>query len=242
MAETLRLRLDLDQGGAQSCTMDKAAILANCSLFQGVSPAHHRRLVEMARKAALPAGTLVFKPGDPCPGIYCVGIGSVRIYRLGASGKEHTLHLAGPGQTFAEVAVIGQFACPAYAEVTQTAQCALLPREGILAMIRDDHAFCIELLVGMSQWVRQLTGRLEDMVLRGADGRVARHLLQAKADSRGAVGLEGRKKHIASQLNLTSETYSRVLRRLVDAQVVEIVDGRRLRILDKASLQILSEQ
>jgi CRP/FNR family transcriptional regulator len=221
--------------------MDKAAIIADCSLFHGISPGHRRRLVEMARKLTLSAGTLVFRQDDPCPGIYCVGSGAVRIYRLGAAGKEHTLHLAGPGQTFAEVAVIGEFACPAYAEVTQAAQCALLPAASILGMLREEHAFCLELLVGMSHWVRRLTGMLEDITLRDADGRVARHLLQAKVDSRGTVGLAGLKKHVASQLNLTSETFSRVLRKLADAEAVEIVDGKRLRILDAKALQVLSE-
>lgn len=221
--------------------MDKAAIIAESSLFHGVSAANLRRLAEMARKVAYPAGALVFKQDDPCPGLFCVGTGSVRIYRIGAAGKEHTLHLAGPGQTFAEVAVIGQFPCPAYAEVTQAAQCALLPAGALLAMIHEDHAFCVELLVGMSQWVRHLTGRLEDLALRGADGRVARHLLQARVDARGTVGLFGLKKHIASQLNLTSETFSRVLRRLVDADVVEIVDGKRVRILDPGALKAMSE-
>jgi len=221
--------------------MDKAAIIADCSLFHGVSPDHRRRLVEMARKVAFPAGTLVFKQNDPCPGIYCVGSGRVRIYRLGAGGKEHTLHLAGPGQTFAEVAVIGEFPCPAYAEVTQAAQCALLPSASILAMLREDHAFCLELLVGMSHWVRHLTGVLEDIALRDADGRVARHLLQAKPDGRDTVGLAGLKKHVASHLNLTSETFSRVLRRFADSGMVEIVDGKRLRIRDPKALQTMGE-
>jgi CRP/FNR family transcriptional regulator, dissimilatory nitrate respiration regulator len=234
-------RLDLDQASAQSSAMEKATIVADCSLFHGVSPGHRRRLVEMARRVAFPAGTLVFKQGDPCPGIYCVGSGAVRIYRIGAGGKEHTLHLAGPGQTFAEVAVIGEFPCPAYAEVTQAAQCALLPSSSILAMLRQDHAFCLEVLVGMSHWVRHLTGILEDIALRDADGRVARHLSQAKPDAGGTVGLSGLKKHVASHLNLTSETFSRVLRRLADAGVVEVVDGKRLRILDAKALQRMSE-
>jgi len=221
--------------------MDKAAIIADCSLFQGISAGHRRRLVEMARKVSLPAGTLVFKQDDPCPGIYCVGTGTVRIYRLGGGGKEHTLHLAGPRQTFAEVAVIGDFPCPAFAEVTEDAQCALLPTAPIRAMLRDEHAFCLELLVGMSRWVRQLTSMLEDITLRDADGRVARHLVQAKADGRGTVGLAGLKKHVASQLNLTSETFSRVLRKLADAGLVEIVDGKRLRILDSQALRDLGE-
>jgi len=221
--------------------MEKAAIIADCSLFQRVSPGHRRRLVELARKVTFPAGALVFKQDDPCPGIYCVGTGAVRIYRIGAAGKEHTLHLAGPRQTFAEVAVIGEFACPAYAEVTEAAQCALLPTGPILAMLREEHAFCLELLVGMSHWVRQLTGLLEDITLRDADGRVARHLLLAKPDGRGTIGLAGLKKHVASHLNLTSETFSRVLRKLADAGLVEIVDGKRLRILEARALQVLSE-
>lgn len=220
--------------------MEKAAIIAECSLFHGVSPGHRRRLVDIARKVAFPAGTLIFKQDDPCPGIYCVGSGAVRIYRIGAGGKEHTLHLAGPRQTFAEVAVIGEFACPAFAEVTEAAQCALLPTAPILGMLREDHAFCLELLVGMSHWVRHLTGLLEDITLRDADGRVARHLLQAKPDSRRTVGLAGLKKHVASHLNLTSETFSRVLRKLADGGMVEIVDGKRLRIVDAEALERLS--
>ncbi len=240
MANARFERLDLDQVDAQSWRMDKATILAECSLFHGVSPEHRRRLVEMARKVAMSAGTLVFKQDDPCPGIYCVGSGVVRIYRVGAGGKEHTLHLAGPRQTFAEVAVIGEFPCPAYAEVTEDAQCVLLPTAQILGMLRQDHAFCLELLVGMSRWVRHLTGLLEDITLRDADGRVARHLLQAKPDSRGTVGLAGLKKHVASHLNLTSETFSRVLRKLVEGEMVEIVEGKRLRIVDSEALERLS--
>ncbi len=221
--------------------MDKGAIIGGCSLFQGVGLGHKRRLVAMARKLSFPAGTLVFRQNDPCPGLYCVGSGVVRIYRIGVGGKEHTLHMAGPGQTFAEVAVIGGFPCPAFAEVTQAAQCALLPARAFHAMLREEHAFCLELLIGMSHWVRHLTGLLEDITLRDASGRVARHLLQADHDARGTVGLAGLKKHIASHLNLTSETFSRVLRRLADAGVVVLVDERRLRIVDRKALEGLSE-
>jgi len=149
--------------------------------------------------------------------------------------------MAGAGQTFAEVAVIGGFPCPAYAEATSAAQCALLPTSAITAMLREDHAFCLELLVGLCHWVRRLTDFIEDIALRDASGRVARHLLQAKPDARGTVGLAGLKKHIASHLNLTSETFSRVLRKLADGHLVQVIDGKRLRIVDRDALEGLSE-
>ena len=219
--------------------MDKATILADCALFRGISAGHRQALVRMAKKMAFKTGALVFKQDDPCPGIYCVGTGIIRVYRIGGGGKEHTLHMVGPGQTFAEVAVIGGFPCPAFAEVTQAAECVLLPNQHIQNMLRTEHAFCLELLVGMSHWVRHLTGFLEDFTLRDASGRVARHLSQAKPDARGTIGLPGLKKHIASHLNLTSETFSRVLRKLADADVVEIIDDKRLRVLDRAALENL---
>jgi CRP/FNR family transcriptional regulator len=210
-------------------------------LFHGVTEGHRRRLVDMGKRVVFRAGTLVFKKGDPCPGIYCVGSGNVRIYRLGAGGREHTLHMAGPGQTFAEVAVIGGFPCPAFAEVTASTECVLLPTREIAAMLRDDHAFCLELLIGMSRWVRELTSLLEDITLRDAAGRVARHLLLATPDAGGTVGLAGLKKHVASRLNLTSETFSRVLRRLADEDIVEIIDDKRLRIRNRRALENMGE-
>ena len=221
--------------------MDKSAILEGCSLFSGVTDSHRRRLVDMAKKLTFRTGTLIFRQGDACPGIFCVGNGNVRIYRMGAAGKEHTLHMAGPGQTFAEVAVIGGFPCPAFAEAVASSECALLPTQDLMSMLKQEHAFCLELLVGMSRWVRHLTGLLEDITLRDATGRVARHLLLARPDAAGTIGLAGLKKHVASQLNLTSETFSRVLRKLADGPILAIIDDKRLRILDRRALEDMAE-
>jgi CRP/FNR family transcriptional regulator len=89
--------------------------------------------------------------------------------------------------------------------------------------------------------VRYLTGLIEDITLRDATGRVARHLVQAKVDARGTISLAGLKKHIASHLNLTSETFSRVLRRLADSELVELVDEKRLKVRDRKALEEMSE-
>ena len=163
--------------------------------------------------------------------------GTVRVFRTAPSGKKHVLHFARPGMTFAEVAAIGQFDCPAHADATEDSVCALIPRVEFRRIVNEDHGFCIELMAGMSKWVHSLIGLLEDLVLRDATARVARHLIMSDS-TRGQAEftLPMRKKDLASHLNLTSETLSRTLHRLVDCGLIE-THGQRIRIFDLDKLE-----
>ena len=196
--------------------MDPTQIIARCRLFTRIQPAARASLLTIAQPVHLDRGQIVFREGDPCPGIFVVGTGLVRIYKLAPSGKDHTLHLAGPGQTFAEVASLGCFPCPAYAEAVEDAECVLLPDEPVQALLATNHQLCRDLLIGMGAWIHHLTGLLEDIVLRDAAGRLARYLLERAGEIDGKVVLPAALKHLASHLNLTPETLSRTLRRLID--------------------------
>jgi CRP/FNR family transcriptional regulator len=193
--------------------MDAATIIGQCRLFTRLSPAARVQLRTLAEVRSFAAGSTLFRQGDDCPGVYVVGSGLVRVFKLAPSGKEHVLHLAGPGKTFAEAAVIGGFACPAFAEAVEDSELALIPTDRFTGFLRSDHQACIDLLAGLAGWLHHVVDLLEDVVLRDAAGRLARHLA-AHADAEGAVRLPSLRKHLASQLNLTPETLSRTLRRL----------------------------
>jgi CRP/FNR family transcriptional regulator len=165
----------------------------------------------------------------------------VRVLKIGPSGKEHVLHMVGPGFTFGEVAAIGNFPCPANAEAIADTTCALIPSEPFRKALTEDHQLCLEMITGLSMWVRQLVTLLEDLVLRDAAGRVARYLLQSESDAEGAVRLPSLKRHVASHLNLTSETFSRTLSRLVEAGLVVELDGGRVQLRDPEALRAVSE-
>jgi CRP/FNR family transcriptional regulator len=97
------------------------------------------------------------------------------------------------------------------------------------------------MMAGMAKWVRELVGLLEDIVLRDATARLARHLIQSDATrGRGEFTLPMRKRDLASHLNLTSETLSRTLRRLSELGLIETHD-RQLRILELAKLQEIAD-
>ncbi len=221
-------------------SQDNQTILASCRFFSAVQGQSRERLLAMAMTRRFERGQVIFRTGDRCPGVYIVGSGLVRVFKSSPAGKEHVLHLVGPGGTFAEVAAIGGFDCPASAESLEDTVCLLLPREPFAAALRDDHALCLQLMGSMAGWVKHLVALLEDIALRDAVSRVARYLLGAADPDDGTVQLPSLKKHLASHLNLTSETLSRTLRRLSDDELIE-VDDMGIVVADREGLGQVAE-
>lgn len=220
--------------------MDKTCIIATSSVLGSVSPDRQRQLADLSRLVKYDKGEVIFKQGDDVPGMFIVQSGLVRLYKIAPSGKEHTLHLAAPSQTFAEVAAIADFPCPAWAEAVENTHALLLPTAALAAMLRQDHSLCLELLTGMGTWVRHLTNLLEDIVLRDAAARVARLLLASPRDQNQVCTLPGLRKHLASQLNLTAETLSRTLHRFSEAGHICTLEDQRIQIRDVSTLATLS--
>lgn len=227
------------RGGAVSPNV--AEILDGCRLFSAVQPECFGRLVTIARIAKFGKGKVIFREGEECRGMYVVGSGLVRVFKTGPQGKEHVLHMAGPGQTFAEVAAIGGFNVPASAEAVATTTCALLPADSFRKALEEDHALCLGMIGGLTLWVRHLVGLMEGVVLRDAAGRLARFLLDSAAGDDDLIELPTLKRHLASHLNLTSETFSRTIRRLVDAGLIAEPGGSRLKLLDRHGLHKVAE-
>lgn len=218
-------------------------ILKQSSFFSQLSAEILEKLCSIAEEKKFKKGQSIFQQGDFAPGIYVVDSGLVRVYKVGSNGKEHVLHMASAGMTFAEVAVLGDFPCPAYAEAVEETHCVLLPTKVFQKLLQEDSLLLRQILVGMAFWVRSLVNLLDDLVLKDAMGRVAAYLLteSQKQKNNGVVSLSAMKKHIASHLNLTSETLSRTFRQLKELELIQEPEENQIRIVRVTDLKQVAE-
>jgi CRP/FNR family transcriptional regulator, dissimilatory nitrate respiration regulator len=242
-------------------------ILHGCRLFSEVGAGGFQRLATIARLSHFRKGQLLFREGEACPGVYIVGQGQVRVFKTGAGGREHVLHIVGPGESFAEAAAIGRFPLPASAEAIKKTTCVLLPLDRFRSALGEDRELCLGMMTSLTLWARHLVALLEDITLRDAAGRLARYLLDLSEEKKGTgplcaqlpsgrsgkaglspfspadntIKLPGLKRHVASHLNLTSETFSRTLRRLVDAGLIAELDKSRVRLIEPKKLRQVAE-
>jgi CRP/FNR family transcriptional regulator len=221
--------------------MDARHVLESCSFFARLDPERLALLASRGRLLQHAKGETIFCQGEPVPGLYVLGSGLVRVYQLGANGREHVLHLIAPGATFAEVAVLGDFPAPATAQACRRSQSLLIPAAWLRTKLREDHQLCLELLSSMAFTVKRLVGQIEGIVLRDAAGRVAHYLLLQAVSADGSLELPSRKKDVASHLHLTSETLSRTLRQLQAQEVIETRPRQRLAIRDRKRLLAIAE-
>jgi len=216
-------------------------ILKSCQFFTQVDRERLDRLSQITQIRKFAKGQLIFRQGEACPGVYMVGSGMVRVFKIAPNGKEHVLHITGPGNTFAEVAAIGGFDCPANAEAVADSTCALIPLDAFRRAIAEDHQLCLQMMAGLTFWVRHFLSLMEDIVLRDAAGRLARFLLNAERDGDGMVRLPTLKRHVASHLNLTSETFSRTLSRLTEAGLIVELDNNRVQLREPDRLRSVAD-
>jgi len=198
-------------------------------------------LDELARGAEfvrLSSSASVFERGSQPTGLFFVCNGAVRLMVSGPEGKDKVVELFEPGGMFGE---IGVFTGACYRTWTQAVGAVVLvhvPRERVLAAVAIDTSLSNRMLVAVCARIQRLIDAIGSTAGGPAAVRVATYLLEQLergARSDGCIVLPAPKKTIASLLNLTPETLSRVLRNLVEEGVLA-VSGRRIRVRNRAQL------
>lgn len=217
--------------------MTKKEILRECSLFSGLPDQQLLDLAAISFEKSFGKGENVFFEGDEGIGFYLVASGKVKIYKMSPAGKEHILHIFGPGEPFGEVPVFHGQPFPASAECLVKSKVIFFPREKFVGLVHKNPSIALNMLAILSMRLRRFTGQIEDLSLKEVPARLAGYLLflQEEQGGEAIIELEISKGQLASLLGTIPETLSRIFAKMSDEGLIQ-VDGRKITILDKESL------
>ena len=158
-------------------------------------------------------GEQIFSEGVDATAFFIVITGKVKIYKLSPDGKEHTLHIHGPGDLIAEAAIFDSMRYPASCMAMEDSQLVRISRDGFLALIKSHPELALKMMSGYSKRLRQFVAKIEELSLKDIKSRLAGYLLDNSSEENGMTicRLVYSKKDLASFLGTIPETLSRAL-------------------------------
>lgn len=215
-----------------------ARLLAAVPLFKALTPRTLALLAEVCERRPLRRGEWLFRQGEPSTGMYVMIHGEIKLIASTPARGPRLTDVVRAGQSFGEPVMFLERSMLVGAQAGTDALVLHLPREALFAELERDPRLARRLLAGLSQRVESLVLAMEQLAMASGTERVAGYLLRhADGDS---VTLAAKKAEVASQLGLTPEHFSRILRELVAAGLLRVT-ARRIALLDSDALMRLAQ-
>ena len=214
-------------------------VLSSLPLSRELTAEEISFLDRTVREQRLSKGQLLFNKGDRPHGFYVLKEGRIQLSFPSEQGMERVVEVIKPGESFGEALLFLDKPYPVFAQAVQDSVVLDVPGQTILALLDQDCRLARKMLAGISMRMHELITNLETCSMRSSTQRVAcmlHHHAPDKATNQYEVKLPAAKQTIASQLNLTPETFSRVLHVLSDAGLIK-VSGRIIHVMDADGLR-----
>lgn len=181
--------------------------------FAQAEPAQLQELARSGRRRPFEAGQILFLGGEPSAGLWILEKGRVKVFKTIPDGREHVLHLIGPGDAFNDVSAFDGGPNAASAMSVTAGVAWLLPAAALQEALARHHDLALSVIAGLNKRIRLLVLQIEDLALRSVTARLARFLLEQRQNP-SLTGPAITRALIANHLGATPETVSRVLRAL----------------------------
>jgi CRP-like cAMP-binding protein len=223
----------------QSPKTDIGAVLRQLPLFQELTAEQTTLLTAGTREKRLQKGEMLFQKGDKPRGFFLVVSGQVKLAFSSPQGNEKVVDVLGPHQTFGEAVMFMERPYPVFAQALSDAVLLHVGQAEVFDLLQSDPLFARHMLAGLSIRLHTLVQDVESYSLRSSAERVIGYLLQGQPEKKAGGSLEvdlpTSKQVIASLLNLTPETLSRIFHDLSSAGLIT-VQGKHVCVPDVARL------
>ena len=181
----------------------------------------------------LPAGHVLFRPGDEVSGFVMALSGKVGVYLSGANGRELLLYSVEPGETCVQttLGLLGEQHYTGEAVAETDISVVLVPKELFSELIASSHEFRTFVFSAFANRLQAVMGVLQKVAFLTIEARLAQILLSRAKDGE----VHSTHQELATAIGSSREVVSRRIEGLVKSKVLSQNRGL-IRILNEAQL------
>ena len=193
---------------------------------------------------AAPAGTVLFREGEPGHDMYVIQAGRVELLRK-VKDRDSVLAVLPPGEFFGEMAILNNRPRSATAIVVEDARLLVIGPRTFEAMIRGSAEIAVRMIKKLAGRIEQGNQQIETLLLRDANHRVV-HVLRKVAESLGrqsdgGVYIPITLGELAGRVGLQDHEVAEVLERLAQAKLIMMVDPEHALEVEEQSGYVIPE-
>lgn len=187
-----------------------------------VDAAARAHIAAGAAPARMPAGTVLFHPGDACRGLVLLRSGRARVDLIAEDGHALLLYRVEPGEPCALTTSCLFAEEPYSAEGSAETDCEalVLPAPLFTRLVEENQSFRSFVLAGFASRLGALMGRIEELTFRSVDARLAGYLA-----ARASGTVSATQQEIAADIGTAREVVSRRLAAFAKARLVRTERG-----------------
>ncbi|MCF6509180.1 Crp/Fnr family transcriptional regulator [Blastococcus sp. MG754426] len=152
-------------------------VLSRSGLFHGLPAEVIEPVAARLETLAVPAGTVIFREGEPGDALYIVLAGRIRLTRRSPDGKEKVLAQLGPAEHFGELAVFEPCPRTETATTVTDVQLARVPHSVLRPWIESHPEIGERLLRVLARRLWGTKPWVPDLFFTDVPGRLARALM-----------------------------------------------------------------
>jgi len=208
--------------------------LEDVPMFSALSPIQLRSIQEHVHIKHYQKGSIVFYEGDKSDYLYILLGGSVKLYKTSPKGNQVQIN------RFHAPALIAEFACfekepfPATCEFVMNGTMGMLHFDKMYEFLNIPE-FSFELIRSLTKKISVLSALVHKETILSSEAKVADLMLK-----KVTIFHRLKNNEIASILNLTPETFSRILTKFKKSGIIKI-ENHKLQILDQGALLSIVE-
>jgi CRP/FNR family transcriptional regulator len=209
--------------------------LRDIQLFSKLSDAHIAEIKDNSVVRSYSRESIVFYEGDRGEYLYLVIEGTVKLYKTSPKGTQIQIN------RFEAPAVVGEYACfermpfPATCEFVTDGKVAMVPYELIYKNLGDQD-FSLEIIKSLTSKIMVLSSLIHKETIFSSEAKVAKMLLE-----NSEIFSKLKYNEIASILNLTPETLSRIFKKMKKESIIEVDSNHHVRVRNPEALEHVIE-